>query len=136
MRSNTVFNSAAADGFDRQFHHKCDRCLGALLDPVRTTTERYGTDGLLIGRIIRQDNEEKPRSLNWFVEVGDDRFSGEVTATSPDWLAEPLVEQLMAQLAKQYSVTAGDENVRNTLMIKVEKLSKLKSCFRVGSVFR
>ncbi|MCP1340213.1 DUF2066 domain-containing protein [Idiomarina sp. M1R2S28] len=98
---------------------------GRFLDPVRTTTERYGTDGLLIGRIIRQDNEEKPWSLNWFVEVGDDRFSGEVTATSPDWLAEPLVEQLMAQLAKQYSVTAGDENVRNTLMIKVEKLSSL-----------
>ena len=97
------------------------------LDPVRTTTERYGTDGLLVGRIIHQDQEENPWSLNWFVEVGDKRFSGEVRATSPDWLAKPLVEQLMTQLAGQYSVTAGDENVRNTLMVKVEKLSGLSS---------
>jgi len=109
---------------------------GRFLDPVRTSTERYGTDGLLVGRIIRQEGTEEPWSLNWFVEVGEDRFSGEVTATSPDWLAEPLVKQLMTQLSQKYSLTAGDENVRNTITVKVEELASLNRVLELESFLK
>ncbi|MGM7317787.1 DUF2066 domain-containing protein [Idiomarina sp. ST10R2A5] len=109
---------------------------GRFLDPVRTTTERYGTDGLLVARIVRQENEEAPWSLNWFVEIGDDRFAGEVTATSVDWLAEPLIEQLMVKLSAKYSMTAGDENVRNTLTVKVEQLNSLSSVLKLESFLK
>lgn len=109
---------------------------GRFLDPVRATSERYGTDGLLVARMMRQDNDEAPWTLNWFVEVSNQRFSGEVSATSADWLAEPLVKQLMQQLAEQFSVTAGADNVRNTLTVKVKALTGLHNVLELESFLK
>ncbi|MDV6314941.1 DUF2066 domain-containing protein [Idiomarina sp. HP20-50] len=109
---------------------------GRFLSPVRTASERYGPDGLLIGRILQHSEGEEPWSLSWLAEIGDDRLSGEVTAISPDWLAEPLIEQLMSKLAARYSVTAGDENVRNTMILKVKELEELGSVLKLESFLK
>lgn len=109
---------------------------GRFLSPIRTASERYSPDGMLLGRIIQRSEADKPWSLNWSVEIGDDRLSGEVTATSKAWLAEPLIEQLMAKLAARYSVTAGDENIRNTMTVKVEQLVGLNRVLQLESFLK
>ena len=52
---------------------------------------------------MRNAESEKPWVLDWSVEVGDRRLYSKVSATSKDWLAEPLMQQLMAKLS---SITA------------------------------
>lgn len=96
------------------------------MQPIQETSKRYGVDGLFVGKLSHNSGSEKPWRLSWSVEVGDKRLSGDVSATSKDWLAEPLMQQLMGELSSMYSVTASDESVSQSIPIKVEGLNKLQ----------
>lgn len=96
------------------------------MQPIEKTSKRYGADGIFVGKISHDSESEKPWLLSWTVEVGERRLSGEVSATSKDWLAEPLMQQLMGKLSSMYSVTASDESASQTFAIKVEGLNKLQ----------
>ncbi|MCJ8315961.1 DUF2066 domain-containing protein [Idiomarina sp.] len=106
------------------------------MQPIKETSKRYGSDGLFVGKIMRNAESEEPWVLDWSVEVGDRRLYGKVSATSKDWLAEPLMQQLMAKLSSIYSVTASDESVSQTMAIKVEGLNKLQHVLALESFLK
>ncbi|MBF39542.1 DUF2066 domain-containing protein [uncultured Idiomarina sp.] len=106
------------------------------MQPIKDTSKRYGTDGIFVGKITHHAESEEPWKLDWSVEVGDRRLYGQVSATSKDWLAEPLMQQLMAKLSSIYSVTASDDSVSQTMAIKVEGLNKLQHVLALESFLK
>ncbi|WP_404399400.1 DUF2066 domain-containing protein [Idiomarina seosinensis] len=111
---------------------------GRFLAPVRQAGQRYDADGFVIARISYNADPEAEQelavwTLNWSAYIDQQRLSGEVSAASQDWLAEPFVQQLQQQLAAAFSVTRSAEKNLIALPITIKRLSDWRDIIALES---
>ncbi|RUO81472.1 DUF2066 domain-containing protein [Idiomarina tyrosinivorans] len=108
---------------------------GRFISPIRRASERYDVDGVVVGRLLYQPEQQPNWRLNWYLEIGNERLHGQIKGNDPDYMAVPLVDDIGNRLAQQFSVRT-DAGEASQLIVEIEGLDSLADVLNVESFLK